>query len=259
MGVLALERGGKAPNGPLAPRGAYSATRDPKRIGILFSVIAPHANIGVALAGHVVLDIDPRHNGDISQMEACGELPRSWRTLTGGGGMHLWFRLPPETALRIKNPWTGIDIKTGPGMYVAAVPSVTTSPPCKGRTGPYTWHPDFHPRNTPMAEAPAWLINLPSDNPPSRPGRTFLSRTTDDERVKQALFSIPAVDREVWIACGQALQAHFGEAGRDLFHEWSATCPEKYDQRSCDRVWASFRGTGRGIGTIFFYASQRAA
>ena len=76
----------------------------------------------------------------------------------------------------------------------------------------------------------------------------------EDRRIREALFSIDATERHVWLTIGMALEAHYGRAGRALWDEWSATATDKHDPADQDRVWDSFKGSGIGIGTLFHYA-----
>jgi Bifunctional DNA primase/polymerase, N-terminal/Primase C terminal 1 (PriCT-1) len=116
---------------------------------------APHANIGLAAGEVVILDVDPRHGGDRS-LEALerqhGELPPTWRALTGGGGLHVYFSPP---AVDIPNSAgvlaPGLDIR-GDGGYVVAPPSVHIS----GLT--YAWSVDHHPDEVPLAPMPGWMV-----------------------------------------------------------------------------------------------------
>ena len=55
---------------------------------------------------------------------------------------------------------------------------------------------------------------------------------------------------------GMAIEAHYGDAGRSLWDEWSATAPDKYSPDDQDRVWKSFGGSGIGIGSLFHYAKH---
>jgi hypothetical protein len=78
----------------------------------------------------------------------------------------------------------------------------------------------------------------------------------EDRRVCDALFSIDATDRHVWLTMGMAIEAHYGEAGRSLWDEWSLTAKDKYNERDQDRTWRSFKGSGISIGTLFHYAKH---
>ncbi len=83
----------------------------------------------------------------------------------------------------------------------------------------------------------------------------FAPRSDDDRRVADALNHINADDRDVWLECGMAIKDHFGDAGRDLWDNWSRRS-DKYDDRDQEKVWRSFRGTGVGLGTLFHRARQ---
>lgn len=115
-------------------------------------------NIGIvtgAVSGIIVLDIDPRHEGDetLATLEReHGQLPPTWRFLTGGGGEHIILRHP---GVRIANSagkiGAGLDVR-GDGGYIVAPPSMHIS----GR--PYAISVDHHPNDVPLADAPAWLL-----------------------------------------------------------------------------------------------------
>jgi hypothetical protein len=87
------------------------------------------------------------------------------------------------------------------------------------------------------------------------PPRRWLPRTDDDHRVRDALRLIPADDRETWWRVGAALKSHFGDVGRGLWDSWSASS-EKYDPRTQERIWKSFRRSGVTIATIFHLARE---
>jgi Primase C terminal 2 (PriCT-2)/RepB DNA-primase from phage plasmid len=86
--------------------------------------------------------------------------------------------------------------------------------------------------------------------PHSDPGRD----DGEDQRIRDALFRVDATERHVWLTIGMAIEAHYGDAGRSLWDEWSATAPDKYSLDDQDRVWRSFKGSGVTIGTLFHYA-----
>jgi bifunctional DNA primase/polymerase-like protein/primase-like protein len=79
--------------------------------------------------------------------------------LTGGGGQHVFFACPDGTkianvvAKQMPNPplGPGVDVRSA-GGYVVGASSLHMS----GRR--YEWDVDFHPADTPLAPAPAWLI-----------------------------------------------------------------------------------------------------
>ncbi len=118
----------------------------------------PSANIGIAIPeGHFVLDVDAGHGGfkSLEKIQADHEaLPKTLSALTGGGGLHVWFK-----AQGIRNTVTlagypGLDIR-GTGGYVVAPPSLHKS----GQE--YVWEQI----DTPIAEAPLWLTDLCTAKP----------------------------------------------------------------------------------------------
>jgi hypothetical protein len=151
----------KHPHGRTAPNGPRSATTDTGIIKHWFYIL-PDANLGVATDKLVVVDVDPRHDGDASLAaleREHGEFPLTWRVLTGGGGEHIIFACPDGvtvgnvSAKTTKNPplGAGIDIRAALGYIVA--------PPSRHISGKaYTWSVDHHPQDVRLAFAPDWLI-----------------------------------------------------------------------------------------------------
>jgi hypothetical protein len=139
---------------PLTAHGAHDATSDEATIRAWWKRW-PQANLGIALDGLVVVDVDPRNGApadrdDIAAM--LGPWPETAEAITGGGGRHLYFRardgLQPPGAVA-----QGVDIKSGPGAYVVAPPSVHAN----GRR--YAWDGLADPlealRDLPLA--PEWV------------------------------------------------------------------------------------------------------
>jgi Bifunctional DNA primase/polymerase, N-terminal len=158
--VLPCEPACKVPIGRLAPHGLHSATTDPARVRAWWRA-EPRANVAIVMgpaAGLFAVDVDPRHGGDrtLADLEASrGALPFTLRARTGGGGAHVFFRLPSLAVLRsganVLGP--GVDIKAR-GGYVVACPSSHQS------GGRYMWE-----KFTDPAEPPAWLLRLAAPLP----------------------------------------------------------------------------------------------
>lgn len=140
----------------------YEASKDPKEIEAWWKQF-PNASIAIQPGPSelVVLDIDPRNDGDstLAELEReHGQLPKTVTALTGGGGQHYYFRRPPD-AIRLKSGilGQGIDLKADTG-YVIAPPSVHY-------TGVlYQWDAGAHFEETPLALLPDW-IRLRSERP----------------------------------------------------------------------------------------------
>lgn len=132
-------------------RGCLDAVTDHNQIAAWWKQ-CPHANIGVACGGgFFVLDIDPRNSGDdeLAWLElGNGALPHTVEACTGGGGRHLFF----AGNVGCTKLADGVDVK-GSGGYVVAAPSIHPS----GRR--YLWEASSWPNDTPLAAAPAWLLD----------------------------------------------------------------------------------------------------
>jgi hypothetical protein len=140
---------------PITNRGLLDASTDPAIIKRWWAS-AEH-NLGVRTDNLVVLDIDVRHDGHIALQKLeteHGELPATWRSITGGGGEHIIMRAPFSGLRNSASKLApGIDVRAAHG-YFAAPPSLHIS----GRR--YTWSVDHHPRDLELAPAPQWLVDL---------------------------------------------------------------------------------------------------
>lgn len=146
---------------PITQHGLKDATTDPAIINTWWTKY-PWANVGVLTgqeSGIVVLDIDPRHNGDDTLFDLVtknGKLPDTLESLTGGGGKHLIFQypgkhIPNDSKGAIFGP--GIDVR-GDGGYIVAVPSMHIS----GKN--YEWEVSSDPNTTPPLSLPAWALQM---------------------------------------------------------------------------------------------------
>jgi hypothetical protein len=144
--VFPCEPGAKR---PLTRNGHWDATTDPRAIGQWWKRW-PSANVGVPTgkkSGVVVLDVDVDDGPEsLARLERAGApVPKTARTRTGGGGIHLFFRYPRERDIRNSAGLLGLGLDVrGEGGYVVVPPSRTQ--------GPYEWVD-----TSPFAEA-TWLI-----------------------------------------------------------------------------------------------------
>ena len=152
--VIPLKPHSKVPD---TRHGKKDATCDAAQVAAWFPPNS-ESNVGILTGTRsqlVVVDIDPRNDGEASfeRFEAAyGKLPQTRTVSTGGGGKHLYFKLPSGVAASRDRTnvegYSGVDIKCD--GYVVAPPSVH---PDTGKT--YLWDNDF-----PIAEAPGWLVAL---------------------------------------------------------------------------------------------------
>jgi putative DNA primase/helicase len=126
---------GKHPIGKLAPNGRNSATTDPETIKRWWGQ-CPEAHIGIPTgpeSGLVVLDVDPRHGGDVNKLP--GNMPLTPTAFTGGGGEHYYMQHPGDRYIKSVSAfggYVGIDLKAD-GGYIVAPPSRHIS------GGTYSW------------------------------------------------------------------------------------------------------------------------
>lgn len=113
---------------PRTRNGLHDATTDAGTITRWWSMW-PDANIGMPTgkaSGVVVLDVD-EFDSLTALEEEHGKLPDGPVVLTGGGGLHLYFRAPdlviPNSASKLG---PGLDIRGG-GGYVVLPPSLHVS------------------------------------------------------------------------------------------------------------------------------------
>lgn len=71
------------------------------------------------------------------------------------------------------------------------------------------------------------------------------------DRVAQALAHVLADDRETWVRMGMAVKAELGDAGFDLWDEWSRSA-ESYNLRAAKSVWRSIK-SGGGVTVASLY------
>ncbi len=75
-------------------------------------------------------------------------------------------------------------------------------------------------------------------------------------RVRSALSVIPADDYNTWVDMAFALKQGFGEAGFDIWDEWSRTAGN-YNERSARTTWRSAREAGgKTLASLFWLARQ---
>ena len=152
----------------------------------------PQAGVGIATGPqpdgrHIIcVDIDNHNPAQLGAdtirdlQDAYGELPDTWSAITGSGGQHLLFTVPPDAGIRndagrLLGP--GVDIRGGGGQIVVE-PTIHPN----GR--PYAW--ETAPWDIPIADAPGWLIALLTadrhDTPPEPPREPYTGEERPGDR-----------------------------------------------------------------------------
>ncbi|MHB8372248.1 MAG: VapE domain-containing protein [Thermoplasmataceae archaeon] len=217
----------------------------------------PSANIGIATgrgSGVIVLDIDTKEGkkggSHLEELERkWGKLPPTIEVRTGSGGRHLYFAYPERVQIPSQKPFPDVEIKSD-GSQVVAPPSSCVGSE-RGHDAPYAFAQNGF-RGDPPALPEGWIRALARKDERDRPE----PGNVDFAKVRGALFAIPAnLPHDEWIRVGYALYAA-SPTFESVWHEWSATVPESYNQRDASTAWKSFC-KGRGDiapATLFFIA-----
>ena len=216
---------------PFTAHGFKDASRDPDQIAAWWQQW-PQANVAVATGkerGLVVVDVDPRHRGNIS-LELLesehGPLPETLESLTGGGGRHLFFEYPQNSTVKSANGalGAGIDVKAD-GGYVIMPPSL--HPSGKG----YEWEVTHGPDDIAIAPLPVWLVTLLTSHRNGRQTSTSESDPIREGQRNETLFRLACAMRARGCTEQTILQA--------LFAENTARCQPPLDKAEIRRIAAS--------------------
>lgn len=158
--VFPLIPKGKVP--PLGSNGFKGAINDPEVVKRWWED-NPDANIGLACgpSGIVAIDLDIEEDGPEYWAELVSRLGLNDNTvtcLTGGWGLHLYYRMPQDIKIpsSIRKLGPGIDVKAE-GGYVILPPSIH---PNGNR---YEWEVNHHPDNCAILPLPQAIIKLLED------------------------------------------------------------------------------------------------
>ena len=245
---------------------AYVLERNPKRFGAvgLFT--------GSKGKGLVILDVDKNlaiHKkkwGDTLDGAPC-------ITSTKKNAAKYVFSVPEELWSSVKGRMLSEQTSTcyeilwnRQGLIFGAYPGSTTS-----SEGVYGFEGDLD--NIPTA--PDWLIAEMKHIKANEQKTGFLknrsglvlSDRTEDERaqiIQECLSVIPtkgAGSREHWLYVGMAIHSELpNDLGLELWSVWSKNDPDyinDWDKHNpCEAVWKSFKGSGRGIGSLIHDADE---
>jgi hypothetical protein len=184
--------------------GTYAGTDDPEQLTEMWAE-HPDALVGIRTgeaSGFFCLDFDQHDGGKdgmatLRSMKDAGVLPQTVTALTGGAGVHLFYRYP--SGLRVPNEnkgklGAGVDVK-GDGGFVIAPPSK------KFGKKAYRWYPGRSPEEQSLAEAsPAVLAVIAAVRQPQRV-RTATGFQVDLSAVTLKDFR-DALDRLEWTGQG---------------------------------------------------------
>lgn len=147
-------------------------------------------NLGVIADGCIILNIDKAYGGFDTfnatfPSDGHRGVPDTWTVGTPGGGLHLWFRLPPRSELKSSFIFLGpgLSVLSGPSVYGIVPPSIGLN------QAPYTWEspPDVGIAPIPggmlptiveadATEARGWHVRMTRDQIAARVHADFCAR-----------------------------------------------------------------------------------
>lgn len=169
---------------PITQHGFKDATSDIEQIKHWWTQ-HPKAGIGLPTGrvnNIIVIDIDPRNNGNISFDRLIDEnepLPHTVECLTGGGGNHYYFKYDERVNKSTLKGYEGIDIQ-GNGKYVILPPSIHPN----GKQ--YHWEESSKPVSNNIADIPSWFIELTQRKEHSK-GKHQARPTSDYVKILQGV------------------------------------------------------------------------
>lgn len=227
---------------------------------LVYTWLSGGYNVGIVPGDEIVIvDVDPRNGGTetFSRLSKGQIKPKTVISLTGGGGLHIFFRWNKAWGKPCGSLGDGVDIKCGDNCHVVAPGSI--HPNGSG----YRWKPGNAPGEVGIADCPEWLrgvlvkpthtlpANIPA-NPRSSPSET----PEEVSRVKAMLAAIPAdCDRDTWRQIVWSVMATGWSCAADLAREWSKSAPSLYDEGDFNKVLESFKPEGgTTLGTLLYHA-----
>jgi len=215
------------------------------------------SGFGVLCTGYLVVDVDARNEGVDAFMDLCRDLKIDLlseagfavKTGSGGGSMHLYFKVPEKTALAQHHEnYKGIDFKSS--GYVVGAES-------KHKSG--ALYECLHGSPSDIKEAPISLLELLAKPEYHRAEYNGVQMDVTDDDIINMLncYKNADVDYEEWIRCGMAIHHVTNGDGFGIWDEWSKAS-EKYDFTMMRKRWHSFGKSANPVtlGSLIHYAEK---
>ena len=209
---------------------------------------------GVCCDGYLIVDVDKRNDGFAGLDKLNADLGMDLETesefviATGGGGLHIYFRVDPVTALMAHHAdYQGIDFKSS-GFVVGAGSMHASGDEYSRKKG--------FPQD--VGICPPSLIELLRKKEHKRVeyDGEFVDLTEKD--VSELLsFCDGYNDYDSWVSIGMAVHHATDGGGFDLWDKWSQS-GDSYDPAEMGRKWHSFGKCANPVtvGTLIHNAEQ---
>ncbi len=238
-------------------------------------IVNHKGNLGWKLGdGDLVLDIDPRNNGDESYKRLCKDfgLKLEPTVITASGGIHIYCQLPIEYVgkkfHRNRKEYPGIDFLTKgkqcviPGCKALKKYKAGFEPELP-EWGEYTWaDEDFGCLYLQSMDKYIDLIKFFENNVEAITIEGDDFGITSDaswpiEKVRDMLYKLDNnMPNDEWVKVGMALQNWDDKLGLELFEEWSIG-GDTYKEGETEKRWSSFKKShGVTIGTLYYMSKD---
>jgi hypothetical protein len=179
---------------PITEHGFKDATTDVAQIEAWWQQ-TPNANIGIATAGLIVIDIDGADNSWLADDPDKQSELATFVSLTPRGGRHHIFRQPAGRA------WGNTQSRIAPKIDTRGFGGYVIAPPSVRHDGVYRWAPGMELNVSPdkLPEPPAWLAEILDNlkgNLQTLNLETRVFQTTDDLE-KRALAYLNAMPEAI--------------------------------------------------------------
>lgn len=215
----------------------------------------------------LVIDVDPRNNGDVSFNKLCKLLNIKLipTVLTASGGFHYYFKIPAGYKIRkTLREYPGVDFLSA-GAYCVIPGSICKKKYPKDVEEPiepemvlYEWY-DKELGCFEQLECPKDILSVCANNIQLQEKDFGISSNSNwtEEKIKELLEKIdPSMPNDEWVKVGMALHDWDPIMGLDLWEEWSKD-GENYDEGETEKRWRSFDiGGGVTLGTILYMAKE---
>lgn len=206
------------------------------------------------ISGIYVLDID-NYKKECEIMDKLQEID-TFKVKTPRGGLHLYFKYN-KLIKTTTNEKLAIDIRSDNGYVVAPTSSIDGNE--------YIILNDIEPRDT-----PSWLLEYifnnfggkkSLSNAPKGLSATLNTSSLPDSPTKKSNIPFEELREKVlglslerssnyndWLKIGfiiqhTSIENNYFEKGRELFHEFSERCEEKYDEEKTNNIYDNIRDT----------------
>jgi hypothetical protein len=231
----------------------YSEFKDPKGFNVGFRLTSEQ----------LILDVDPRNNGDASldllcEITGC-DLRDAPTTITGSGGHHHYYLKPADLA-------TSKQLRDFPGIEFLSIGNLVVAPGSMHfKSGKHYRTDKGRPHISHIEEAPAELLELLAK--PAYVGQTSDDGQIDDKQLARLLAVLDATDfgvgeRAKWIRLSASCHSATGAMGEEAWMRWCLS-DEDFDNadtmESNQRIWREFKNEMPckvTIGTLFWYVKQ---